>query len=45
MFANLLICSGAGPFFIDLAQALCGKYRGGTAKVAVLTSAFFGMCL
>ncbi|QNL44619.1 TRAP transporter fused permease subunit [Oscillibacter hominis] len=43
MFANLLICSGAGPFFIDLAQALCGKYRGGTAKVAVLTSAFFGM--
>lgn len=43
MFANLLICSGAGPFFIDLAQALCGRYRGGTAKVAVLTSAFFGM--
>lgn len=43
MFANLLICSGAGPFFIDLAQGLCGKYRGGTAKVAVLTSAFFGM--
>ncbi len=43
LFAGLLIATGTGQFFIDLALSLCGRYRGGTAKVAILTSAFFGM--
>jgi len=43
LFAGLLVATGAGKFFVDLAQALCGRYRGGTAKVAVVTSGFFGM--
>jgi TRAP transporter 4TM/12TM fusion protein len=34
--------SGAGAFFMDLGTALAGKWRGGPAKVAVLTSALFG---
>ena len=42
-FATLLTATGAGPFFIDLAQALCGRFRGGTAKVAVVTAMLFGM--
>lgn len=43
LFAGLLVSTGAGQFFMDLALALCGRFRGGTAKVAVLTSGFFGM--
>lgn len=39
--AFLEVCSG-GQVFIDLATALCGKYRGGPAKVAVVASGFFG---
>jgi len=39
--AFLEACSG-GQVFIDLATALCGKYRGGPAKVAVVASGFFG---
>lgn len=34
--------SGAGAFFMDLGTALAGKWRGGPAKIAVLTSALFG---
>ncbi|MFC2019501.1 TRAP transporter permease [Chloroflexota bacterium] len=41
IFAALLIASGAGQFFLDMAMALLGGYRGGAAKVAVLSSAFF----
>ena len=40
-FAALLIASGAGDFFLNLALALLGKARGGAAKVAVLASGFF----
>ncbi|MFC1972297.1 TRAP transporter permease [Chloroflexota bacterium] len=42
VFAGVLIASGAGGFFLDLAQCLLGKYRGGPAKVAVVASGFFG---
>jgi TRAP transporter 4TM/12TM fusion protein len=42
VFAGVLIASGAGDFFIDLANALLGQVRGGPAKVAVVSSAFFG---
>jgi TRAP transporter 4TM/12TM fusion protein len=34
---------GGSEFFTDLAMAWMGRYRGGTAKIAVAGSAFFGM--
>ncbi|MGD9865277.1 MAG: TRAP transporter permease [Pseudodonghicola sp.] len=42
VFAGVLIATGAGEFFIDLANAGFGKYRGGPAKVSIVASAFFG---
>ncbi|WP_101674721.1 TRAP transporter permease [Alloalcanivorax mobilis] len=42
VFAGILIATGAGTFFIDLANAGFGRYRGGPAKVSVVASAFFG---
>ncbi len=42
VFAGVLIATGAGEFFIDLANAGFGRFRGGPAKVAVVASAFFG---
>ncbi len=41
-FAGVLMASGAGRFFLNLALALCGGYRGGPAKVAVISSGLFG---
>ena len=43
LFGAFLRNTGAGDFFLDLANALLGKRRGGAAKVAVLGSSFFGM--
>ena len=34
--------TGGAEFFADLAQALVGRYRGGSAKIAVVGSALFG---
>jgi len=42
IFAGMLIASGAGEFFIKLSMALMGRFRGGPAKVAVVSSGFFG---
>lgn len=42
IFGAFLERSGAGLFFMDLGTALAGRWRGGPAKVAVLTSALFG---
>lgn len=42
VFAGVLIATGAGSFFIDLANAGFGRFRGGPAKVSVVASAFFG---
>jgi len=42
VFAAVLIASGAGDFFINFALAVCGSFRGGPAKVSVVSSAFFG---
>jgi len=42
MFAGMLMVSGAGRFFLNLALCLLGRFRGGPAKVAVLASGFFG---
>jgi TRAP transporter 4TM/12TM fusion protein len=43
LFGSLLLSSGAGDFFTDLAQALTGRQIGGPAKTAVVSSAFMGM--
>jgi TRAP transporter 4TM/12TM fusion protein len=42
IFAGVLVGSGAGQLFLDLATALLGRYRGGAAKVSVLSSGLFG---
>jgi TRAP-type uncharacterized transport system fused permease subunit len=42
VFASLLGESGAGKFFIELATAATGRFRGGPAKAAVVASACFG---
>lgn len=43
LFGALLLSSGAGEFFTDLANALTGRQAGGAANTAVLSSAFMGM--
>lgn len=42
LFGAFLEQSGAGNFFIKLALALAGPFRGGPAKVSVVSSALFG---
>ncbi len=42
IFGSLLIKSGAGEGFMDLALALAGHLTGGPAKVAVISSALTG---
>jgi len=42
VFAIVLQAVGAGKFFNDMAMALVGKTRAGVAKVAIISSAFFG---
>ncbi len=42
LFGTILIRSGAGRFFIDLAVALTGHRTGGPAKASVVASAFMG---
>jgi TRAP transporter 4TM/12TM fusion protein len=41
-FSGVLLATGAGRFFLEMAMALMGHYRGGPAKVAVISSALFG---
>jgi len=42
LFAAALDKTGGGKFFLDLAYAILGRYRGGPAKVAVVGSALMG---
>lgn len=42
LLSYFLIASGAGKFFMDLATSLIGWVRGGPAKMAVISSGFFG---
>ena len=42
LFGAFLQRSGSGKLFIDMALALTGKYAGGPAKVAVVSSCLFG---
>jgi TRAP transporter 4TM/12TM fusion protein len=43
IMGQVLTRCGGSDFFADLAGALMGRYRGGSAKIAVVGSAFFGM--
>ncbi len=43
LFGVFLQSCGGGDFFIKLATALLGRFRGGPAKIAVLSSCLFGM--
>lgn len=43
LFGSLLDKAGAGEYFINLAFALLGKYRGGPAKASVVASGFTGI--
>ena len=42
VFGAALVVTGGGEFFMNFASALLGKTRGGPAKVAILSSGFFG---
>jgi TRAP transporter 4TM/12TM fusion protein len=42
VFGSALVVTGGGEFFMNFAAALLGKSRGGPAKVAILSSGFFG---
>ncbi len=42
IFGRLLVKTGGGEFFLDLAMGMMGRRRGGAAKIAVLSSALFG---
>jgi TRAP transporter 4TM/12TM fusion protein len=42
LFGTIATKMGLGQFFIDLATVIAGRYPGGPAKVAVVSSAFFG---
>ncbi len=43
LFGSLLDKAGAGEYFINLAFAMLGKYRGGPAKASVVASGFTGI--
>lgn len=43
LFGVVLQRTGGAEFFVDLARAVFGRSRGGSAKVAVSSSAFMGM--
>ncbi len=43
LFGALLDKAGAGQYFINLAFAMVGRYRGGPAKASVLASGMTGM--
>ncbi|WP_137127886.1 TRAP transporter permease [Roseomonas sp. HF4] len=42
LFGVLATRMGLGQFFIDIASIIAGRYAGGPAKVAVVSSALFG---
>ncbi|WP_372921610.1 TRAP transporter permease [Roseovarius sp.] len=43
LFGSLLVASGAGDFFSNLANAMTARMTGGPAKASVVSSAFMGM--
>jgi len=43
IFGEILGITGMGQFFTDLAMALTGRFTGGPAKTAIISSALMGM--
>ena len=43
VFGTALMMTGAGKFFINIAFALCGTFRGGAAKVCIFACGLLGM--
>jgi TRAP transporter 4TM/12TM fusion protein len=43
LFGALILVAGTGDFFTGIAKSLTGRMNGGPAKVAVISSALFGM--
>ncbi|MGD8562349.1 MAG: TRAP transporter fused permease subunit [Desulfarculaceae bacterium] len=43
IFGGVLLATGQGETFMDLAICLTGRFYGGAAKVSTLASGFFGM--
>jgi TRAP transporter 4TM/12TM fusion protein len=43
IFGSIILNCGAGDFFVRFALSVFGRFRGGSAKVAIMTSALFGM--
>ncbi len=41
-FGQILFKSGGSAFFTDISLALMGRFRGGSAKIAITASALFG---
>jgi TRAP transporter 4TM/12TM fusion protein len=41
-FGHVLMKAGGGQFFNDLALALMGRFRGGSAKISITASSLFG---
>ncbi len=42
LFAAFMLHSGVGQFFMDISIMLAGRFRGGPAKVAVVSSGLYG---
>jgi TRAP transporter 4TM/12TM fusion protein len=42
LFAAFMLYSGVGQFFMDISVLLAGRFRGGPAKVAVVSSGLYG---
>jgi TRAP transporter 4TM/12TM fusion protein len=42
LFGQTLFRTGGGQFFIDAALSIMGRFRGGPAKVSILSSSLFG---
>lgn len=42
LFASFMLHSGVGQFFMDISITLAGRFRGGPAKVAVVSSGLYG---
>ena len=42
LFSAFLQISGAGGFFVNVSNAIAGRWRGGPAKVSVFSSSLFG---
>jgi TRAP transporter 4TM/12TM fusion protein len=42
LFSTFLQMTGAGDFFVNLANSFFGRWRGGAAKISVFSSSLFG---